>query len=124
MIELPPFALVAPPEGQGQARLRAQRQLDEAASWAEREGIMSRTAMGAGEDDARCIVDAARQGRCDLIVVACDEGNAVKRLLTGSVVPGLVTASSVPVLVCKLQTPAPPLPARRHPPPAPGPVHG
>ena len=43
LVDLPPFALMPPPEGQGQARLRVQRQLDEAASWAEREGVMSRT---------------------------------------------------------------------------------
>jgi nucleotide-binding universal stress UspA family protein len=104
VVDVPPFAMLLPHDQQDETRAQAQRLLSEAVAWAEHEGVMSRTAMGSGEDDARCIVDAARHGRCDLIVVACDTGNAVQRLLTGSVVPGLVTASPLPVLVCKSAT--------------------
>jgi nucleotide-binding universal stress UspA family protein len=64
-------------------------------------GVASCAVVGDGEDDARGIIDAARERDCDVIVVACEGRNALVRLLNGSVVPGLISASPVPVLVCR-----------------------
>ena len=101
LADAPPFAMVSPQEFQQEAKTHAQRILATASAAADKAGVMSRTAMGSGEDDAHCIVEAARKRRCDLIVVASEGRNALLRLLVGSAIPGLITASPVPVLICK-----------------------
>jgi nucleotide-binding universal stress UspA family protein len=64
-------------------------------------GVPSIAVASDGDDDARSIIEAARERDCDLIVVASEGRNALVRLLTGSIIPGLITASTVPVLVCR-----------------------
>jgi nucleotide-binding universal stress UspA family protein len=57
---------------------------------------VSRPAAGG----AHAVVEFAQLEACDIIVVGCEDHNALVRLLTGSMVPGLITESTVPVLVC------------------------
>ena len=101
--DAPPFVLESPQDFQLAAKANADRLLAAAAVAADRAGLKSRCEIGSGEDDARCIVEAARKYRCDLIVVASEGRNALMRMLLGSVIPGLITSSPVPVLVCKLR---------------------
>ncbi len=101
--DAPPFVLESPQEFQQAAKSNADRLLAAASISADRAGLKSRSVIGSGEDDAHCIVEAARKQRCDLIVVATEGRNALMRLMLGSVIPGLITSSPVPVLVCKLR---------------------
>jgi len=101
MADMPPFALVSPQDFHRSAMTLADKHLSAAQKTAEKAGVMSQRATGSGEDDARCITEAARKRRCDLIVAASEGRNALLRLLTGSVIPGLITSSPVPVLVVK-----------------------
>lgn len=97
----PPLPVPAPAEVDAAVRAHADRVLAAAEDFAERAGVMSRSATGHGDDGVRCIVDAAQRRRCDLIAATAEDRNAVVRLLSGSLVPGLITCSPVPVLVCK-----------------------
>ncbi|MBT9598228.1 MAG: universal stress protein [Vitreoscilla sp.] len=81
-------------------RVRSERLHRQAQEVAESLGVLSRSVIATADDAASGILGAARTSHCDVIVVACDGGNAVVRLLNGSVIPGLVTASPVPVMVC------------------------
>ncbi len=101
MADMPPFAAVSPQDFHRSAMTLADKHLSTAQTTADKAGVVSQRATGSGEDDARCIVDAARKRRCDLIVAASEGRNALLRLLTGSVIPGLITSSLVPVLVVK-----------------------
>lgn len=92
---------VAPAEFRQSALANADELLSDAMSAALRAGVVARRTHGPEGGDARCIVEAARRRQCDLIVVGSAGGNAVMRLLNGSLVPGLITASQMPVLVCK-----------------------
>lgn len=68
---------------------------------AEDHGVLSYgLATAAGSDAVQCIVAAVARHRCDVIVVGKQPGNAVQRLLRGSVIPGLITHAPVPVLIC------------------------
>lgn len=58
-----------------------------------------------GLDLPAVIVDRAMRLAADVIVVACEPANAVRRLLGGSLVPGLISASSVPLIVCPDELP-------------------
>lgn len=90
-----------------QARQAAVKLLDTAVREAENQGVMSRAAIGAGDDDIGCIVEAALKRHCDLIVAAGDGRNAVMRLITGSLIPGLITRSPVPLLIIDAGHPPP-----------------
>lgn len=96
-----PFVGVSPQDFQGAAMAMADKRLDAAQKAADKAGVVSQRAIGSAEDDARCIADAARRRRCQMIVAASEGRNALLRLLTGSVIPGLITSSPVPVLVVK-----------------------
>lgn len=85
------------------AKANADRLLAAASLAADRAGLKSRRVIGSGEDDAYCIVEAARKQRCNLSVIATGGRNALMRLMLGSVIPGLITSSPVPVLVGKLR---------------------
>lgn len=82
------------------ARLRTERLHAYAQQTAESLGVLSRSVIATAGGAERAILDAARSGRCDAIVVSCDGSNAWMRLVNGSVIPGLVSASPVPVIVC------------------------
>lgn len=81
-------------------RLRAERLHAHAHRTAEGLGVLSRSVVATTGSAERGILDAAKSGRCDAIVVSCDGSNAWQRLVNGSVIPGLVSASPVPVMVC------------------------
>lgn len=101
VVDLPGGAVDGGAAEMSEMRLRSHQLLAAARAAARSAGTSSRSlclpAGRAGADIARI----AREQACDLIVVACAPGNAVTRLLTGSIVPGLITASAVPVLVCR-----------------------
>ena len=104
VIPVTDFPLVGMPgadEFYRDARKDADRKLAAAAALAERAGVRSTHAVGSDEDDAQCIVDAARRRRCSLIVAGTAGRNAVMRLIGGSVIPGLITRSPLPVLVVR-----------------------
>lgn len=96
-----PFEVTTMQAFQESAMAAADKQLSTAQKAADKAGLGSQRATGTGDDEARCIADAARKRRCDLIVAASEGRNALLRLLTGSVIPGLITSSPVPVLVVK-----------------------
>ncbi len=104
--DVPMFEMPSPQEFQREATANADRFLAAATVVADKAGVRSRTAVGAGQDDAECIVDTARKRRCNLIVVASAGRNAVMRLISGSVIPGLITHSTLPVLIVRQRSPA------------------
>ena len=95
------FGAVAPEDFHQAAVARTDELLDEAMVYAESAGVLANRISSQPSADARSVVESARRRRCDLIVVAADNHNAVVRLLNGSLLPGLITASTVPVLICK-----------------------
>lgn len=98
--DLPDRQMAAQWDSLDDKRLRTERLHRQAQQVAEDLGVMSRSVIASTDDPANGILGAAKTNHCDVIVVACDGGNAVVRLLNGSVIPGLVTASPVPVMVC------------------------
>jgi nucleotide-binding universal stress UspA family protein len=103
--DMPMLGALSPDEFQREATGNAQRYLAAATVTADRAGVRSKYAVGAGTDDAQCIVEAARKRRCGLIVVPSLGRNAVMRLLSGSVIPGLITHATIPVLVVRQPSP-------------------
>lgn len=99
--DMPMIGMPSPQEFQREATANAGRLMATATVVADMAGISSRTAVGAGADDAECIIEAARKRRCGLIVVASAGRNAVMRLISGSVIPGLITHATVPVLIVR-----------------------
>ncbi|MDP1690824.1 MAG: universal stress protein [Burkholderiaceae bacterium] len=99
--DMPMVGMLTPDEFRREATVNAQRYLAAATVVADKAGLRSKHAVGAGPDDAKCIVEAARKRRSGLIVVASSGRNAVMRLLAGSVIPGLITHSTIPVLVVR-----------------------
>jgi nucleotide-binding universal stress UspA family protein len=99
--DMPPVAALAPEEFAREAANLADRLLAEATAAATAAGVQAHSIAVTAADDADGLCDLAREQACDLIVVGCERGNALTRLLTGSVVPGLITRSPVPVLVCR-----------------------
>lgn len=99
--DMPPVAALAPEEFAREAANLADRLLAEARDAASAAGVVADSIAVTAADDADGLCDLARERACDLIVVGCERGNALTRLLTGSVVPGLITRSPVPVLVCR-----------------------
>lgn len=103
--DMPMIGMPSPDEFQREATRNAENFLAAATVVADKAGVRSKYAVGAGFDDAECIVEAARKRRCDVIVVASAGRNAVMRLLSGSVIPGLITLSTIPVLVVRQAAP-------------------
>lgn len=101
VVDLPGGAVDGGAAEMSELRLRSHQLLAAARAAARSAGTSSRSlCLPTGQSGAD-IARIAREQACDLIVVACAPGNAVTRLLTGSIVPGLITASAVPVLVCR-----------------------
>jgi nucleotide-binding universal stress UspA family protein len=100
-LDIPGSLGATPEEFEKQVTEKATARLAAASAAAESEGVHSFRAMGFGEDDAKCVADAAALHHCDLIVVGTEGRNALVRLLMGNIVQGLITAASVPLLVCK-----------------------
>ncbi len=99
--DAPPYIAVPADDYHDEAKADADAALADATALAASLGVRSISIAGDGEDDARSIIEAARERDCDVIVVASEGRNAIVRLLTGSIIPGLITASPVPVLVCR-----------------------
>lgn len=103
--DMPMVGMLSQEEFQREATVNAQRFLAAATVVADNAGVRSKHAVGAGLDDAKCIVEAAHKRRCGLIVVTSSGRSAVMRLLVGSVIPGLITRSTIPVLVVRQASP-------------------
>ena len=101
MADTAAFGVVAPDDFHQAAIAKTEELLSDAMAHADRAGVLARKVSTRTRVDARSVVETARRRRCDLIVVATGDQNAVMRLITGSLVPGLITSSPVPVLVCK-----------------------
>jgi nucleotide-binding universal stress UspA family protein len=99
--DAPPLMAVSPKDYQIEARARSERLLAAAARVARRRGVASTGVLGHDFNESDCVLDAAAQHRCGLIVVASEGQNALVRLVSGNVIPRLITASAVPVLVCQ-----------------------
>ncbi len=76
------------------------RQLDEAAAILEELGIKAKTLLKAG-NPAEEIINTAREGRFDVILVGIRGMGAVKRFLIGSVADRVVRHATVPVFVVR-----------------------
>lgn len=107
LTEMPMIGMPTPEDFQRDSANHAQRILAAATVVAHKAGVRSKSAIGAGADDAECIIEAAKKKRCGLIVVASAGRNAVMRILSGSAIPGLITHSTIPVLVVRQQEPKP-----------------
>jgi nucleotide-binding universal stress UspA family protein len=79
----------------------AKHVLEEAARVAEAAGARFTTLHIRDRFPAEGIVDAARDGGCDLIVIASHGRRGVERLLLGSQTTEVLTHSHIPVLVVK-----------------------
>ncbi len=109
--------LVADMEDQltAEIQLQSQRLLASACRHAARTGLTARgTSLPAGttaKDIARLAADRA----CGLIVIGHRGGNALTRLLSGSLIPGLISAAAIPLLICRepQHPPKPRTPRRR-----------
>lgn len=95
--------------------LRSQRLLDRACTAARKAGLVARGVSMPAGTSAKDVAGLAIDEACDLIAVSHAGGNAVMRLLTGSLIPGLITAASVPLLICRegAEPPLRPAPRRR-----------
>lgn len=92
-------------------QLQSHRLLGSACRLAAKKGLTARgTSLPAGTT-AKDIARIAANRACDLIVVGHCGGNAVMRLLSGSLIPGLITAAAIPMLICR--EPGPPLMRRK-----------
>ncbi len=99
--DVPPMVIVDAEEFWQDARRKGQNILNQAHALAMKMGVESQGMLSEGNDDARCIAQAAKRQKCGVVVVGTEGRNAVLRLLSGSVIPGLITHCPVPVLVCK-----------------------
>jgi len=76
------------------------RQLDEAVAVLAAAGVKAKAVLKAG-NPAEEIIDAARDGRFDVILVGIRGMGAVKRFIIGSVADRVVRHATVPVLVVR-----------------------
>lgn len=98
--DMPPVATLAPEEFERESAKLAERVLDAAMASAAEAGVAAAREVVQAANDTDGLCGLTRERGCDLVVVGSEGGNALTRLLTGSVVSGLITRSSVPVLVC------------------------
>lgn len=68
---------------------------------AKREGVACRATHVKNEFAAEGIIKAAKDGGCDLIVMASHGRRGLTRLLLGSQATKVVTLSTIPVLICR-----------------------
>ncbi len=99
--DAPAFIAVTPEEFRRAALAAADRLLSTAAAVAEGAGVVPRCVTGEGDGEARCVLEAVRKHRCDLVIAAAPGQGAWMRLLSGHVIPRLITASPVPVCVVR-----------------------
>jgi nucleotide-binding universal stress UspA family protein len=82
------------------ARQQARGVLAKAHEAADKLGVVCET-VHAVDFAAEAIIAAAKDRKCDLIVMASHGRRGMKRLLLGSQAQRVVTLSSLPVLVCR-----------------------
>lgn len=86
-------------EFEAETRRFAEYALTQAKMAGEAAGVRVETVQDVGDQPYRSIIDAARNHRCDLIVMASHGRRGVSALLLGSETAKVLTHSSVPVLV-------------------------
>ena len=101
LADMPMMGMPLPDQFQDESHTNAKRILVAATAIADKADVRSASEIGAGADDADCILKAAKKRRCDLILITSSGRNAVMRILMGSVIPGLITLSTIPVLICR-----------------------
>jgi nucleotide-binding universal stress UspA family protein len=79
----------------------ARKTLDEAAAVAGKEGVACTTQHVPDRRPSEGIVEAAREKKCDLIVMGSHGRRGFNRLLLGSQASEVLTLSTVPVLVVR-----------------------
>lgn len=94
----------------------SRRILAAAATHATKAGLKSRGLSLPPGSSAKNIAQLAASRGCALVMVQHRGGNAVQRLLTGSLIPGLITAAETPILICREpeHSPKPRNPRRSH----------
>ncbi|HTV84632.1 MAG TPA: universal stress protein [Dyella sp.] len=79
----------------------ASRYLDEAKALAVEAGVPCECHYAFGEQPHNAILEAAREHRCDLIVMATHGWRGMDRLMLGSEAQKVILDSTIPVLVCR-----------------------
>lgn len=80
---------------------RAQRILDKAQTTAKKAGIACSTESATALHPYEAIMEAAKKGRCDLIVMASHGRRGIQGLVLGSETNKVLTHGKVPVLVVR-----------------------
>jgi nucleotide-binding universal stress UspA family protein len=80
---------------------RTQRILDKAQTTAQKAGIACSTKSATALHPYEAIMEAAKKGRCDLIVMASHGRRGIKGLVLGSETHKVLTHGKVPVLVVR-----------------------
>ncbi len=88
-----------PEEYAQSSRERGQRMLDEVAAVARDAGVPCTSVQRVSDNPYEAIISAARENRCDLIVMASHGHRGIKGLLLGSETQKVLVHSAIPVLV-------------------------
>jgi nucleotide-binding universal stress UspA family protein len=83
------------------SKARAQQVLERAKKEAEAAHVTCSTTVVTAESPWAAIVEEARKGRCDLIVMASHGRRGLEGLLIGSETHKVLTHTKTPVLVCR-----------------------
>lgn len=89
------------PTYEADASAAARRYLDVIERGAKEQGVRVDTHAVTAEHPYEAIIDAARTGACDLIVMASHGRRGVKAVLIGSETQKVLTHSAIPVLVLR-----------------------
>lgn len=80
-------------------REQSRRMLAASVARAEQAGLSAQSIHLPPGSSARDLAAMATSQACDLVLMAHPQGNAMVRLISGSLVPGLISASSTPILI-------------------------
>jgi nucleotide-binding universal stress UspA family protein len=113
LADMHPVPMMANESFDDEVRRRGSQLQARALAAAKAAGLSARHVAVDGASPAPAIARLAAEEGCDAVVVSCEPGNALLRLVTGSLVPGLVTSSPVPVVICHDRPAMPPARQRR-----------
>ena len=88
-----------PDEHEAQTARVAERALEQVRMAAEAASVAAETVREVHDQPYRAIIDCARAGGCDLVVMASHGRRGVAALLVGSETTKVLTHSTIPVLV-------------------------
>ena len=98
---LEPLILARQDEYEAAARRTARERLDAAVAVAREAGVAAETEHSFADQPYQGILQAARDGDCDVIVMASHGRNTLDRLLLGSQTLKVLAHTKIPVLVCR-----------------------